>query len=61
MIRLVALEWDGKEARIAVARGRGKAVVLEQAFVVEATTRWIASRVASATAAATAVAVPAAL
>jgi len=33
----------------------------EQAFVVEATTRWIASRVASATAAATAVAVPAAL
>ena len=35
MIRLVALEWDGKEARIALARGRGKSLVLEQAFVVE--------------------------
>src|SRR5688500_6895355 len=35
MIRLVALEWDGKEARIALARARGKSVVLEQAFVVE--------------------------
>lgn len=32
MARLLALEWDQREARIAVAVGRGDAVVLEQAF-----------------------------
>ena len=34
MPRLVALEWDAKEARIVVARSRGKSVVVEQAFAV---------------------------
>jgi Tfp pilus assembly PilM family ATPase len=35
MIRLVAIEWDGKDARVALARSRGKSITLEQAFVVE--------------------------
>ena len=34
MPRLVALEWDAKEARVVVARSRGKGVVVEQAFAV---------------------------
>ena len=34
MPRLLALEWDVKEARVAVARTRGKDVLVEQAFVV---------------------------
>jgi Tfp pilus assembly PilM family ATPase len=34
MARLLALEWDAKEARVAVAHARGKEVVVEQAFVV---------------------------
>src|SRR5688572_14023450 len=32
--RLLALEWDGSEARIAVATQRGRKVVVEQAFSV---------------------------
>jgi Tfp pilus assembly PilM family ATPase len=35
MPRLLALEWDGREARIAVARTRGKDAVIEHAFGVE--------------------------
>ncbi len=35
MPRLLALEWDGGEARIAVARTRGKEAVIEHAFAVE--------------------------
>lgn len=34
MARLLALEWDAKEARVAVARPRGSGIVVEQAFVV---------------------------
>jgi Tfp pilus assembly PilM family ATPase len=34
MARLVALEWDAKEARVAVASPRGEGIVLEQAFEV---------------------------
>lgn len=34
MPRLLALEWDGNEARIAVGRTRGKIVALEHAFSV---------------------------
>jgi len=34
MARLIALEWDAKEARIAVASPRGEGIVLEQAFAV---------------------------
>jgi Tfp pilus assembly PilM family ATPase len=32
--RLLALEWDLKEARVAVARTRGSGIVVEQAFAV---------------------------
>lgn len=32
MARLLALEWDAAEARVAVGRARGTAVVVEQAF-----------------------------
>ncbi|HZN32504.1 MAG TPA: hypothetical protein VFB80_01750, partial [Pirellulaceae bacterium] len=32
MSRLVALEWDAKEARVVVGRKRGTALVVEQAF-----------------------------
>ena len=35
MPRLIALEWDAREARIAVARTRGSDVVMDQAFAVE--------------------------
>lgn len=35
MARLVALEWDAREARVAVGRTRGKDVVVEEAFSVE--------------------------
>ncbi len=35
MARLVALEWDAREARVAVGRSRGKDVVIENAFAVE--------------------------
>ena len=34
MARLVAIEWDAREARVAVASPRGEGIVLEQAFVV---------------------------
>jgi hypothetical protein len=34
MARLLALEWDAREARVAVARTRGRDVVLEHAFAV---------------------------
>ena len=34
MARLLALEWDVKEARVAVARPRSGGMVVEQAFVV---------------------------
>src|SRR5437016_47093 len=34
MSRLIALEWDAKEARVAVGRTRGTTVAVEQAFVV---------------------------
>ena len=34
MSRLLVLEWDGREARAVVARGRGADVVVEQAFSV---------------------------
>ena len=35
MPRLLALEWDACEARIAVARTRGNEIVVEHAFVVD--------------------------
>ncbi|HJN11440.1 MAG TPA: hypothetical protein QF564_22350 [Pirellulaceae bacterium] len=35
MPRLLALEWDGREARVAVARTRGSDIVVEHAFVVD--------------------------
>jgi Tfp pilus assembly PilM family ATPase len=35
MPQFIALEWDGFEARLAVASGRGDQVVIEQAFSVE--------------------------
>ena len=35
MSRLLALEWDGREARVAIGRSRGKDLVLEQAFAVD--------------------------
>lgn len=34
MSRLIALEWDAKEARVAIGRGRAGGVVVDQAFVV---------------------------
>src|SRR5262245_25675928 len=34
MSRLVALEWDAKEARVAIGRSRGSGVIVEQAFTV---------------------------
>lgn len=34
MSRLVALEWDAKEARVVIGRKRGTAVVVDQAFAV---------------------------
>ncbi len=33
--RLLAIEWDASEARVAVGRARGSALVIEQAFTVE--------------------------
>lgn len=39
MAKLLALEWDAREARVAVARTRGSEIVLEQAFTVALTTR----------------------
>jgi len=35
MPRFIALEWDLREARVAVARTRGEGVVVEQAFTVD--------------------------
>jgi len=35
MPRLLALEWDAREARVVVARSRGKDVAVEHAFAVE--------------------------
>lgn len=35
MARLLAIEWNGSEARLAVASSRGDAAVIEQAFSVE--------------------------
>jgi Tfp pilus assembly PilM family ATPase len=35
MTRLVALEWDGREARVAVGRKRGKDLLLDEAFAVD--------------------------
>lgn len=35
MAHLLALEWDGQEARVAVARRRGSDVVLDHAFTVD--------------------------
>ena len=34
MSRLIAIEWDAKEARVAIGRGRTGGVVVDQAFVV---------------------------
>jgi Tfp pilus assembly PilM family ATPase len=34
MSRLIALEWDAKEARVAIGRGRTGGVIVDQAFVV---------------------------
>jgi Tfp pilus assembly PilM family ATPase len=34
MARLLAIEWDAKEARVAVGRARGKVLVVDQAFTV---------------------------
>ena len=34
MTRLLAIEWNDTEARLAVARARGRQIVLEQAFTV---------------------------
>ncbi len=34
MSRLIAIEWDAKEARVAIGRGRATGVVVDQAFVV---------------------------
>ena len=34
MARLLAIEWDGSEARMAVASSRGEAMVVEHAFTV---------------------------
>jgi Tfp pilus assembly PilM family ATPase len=34
MVRLLAIEWDASEARVAVGRARGTAAVVEQAFTV---------------------------
>jgi Tfp pilus assembly PilM family ATPase len=39
MPQLLALEWDGTEARLAVASSRGDQVVIEQAFSVELRSR----------------------
>jgi len=35
MARFLALEWDAREARLAVARTRGADLVVEHAFVVD--------------------------
>ena len=35
MPQLLALEWNGSEARLAVASSRGDQVLIEQAFAVE--------------------------
>lgn len=37
MAKLLAIEWDAREARIAVAQPRGKEVLLEDAFAVDLT------------------------
>ncbi|MCA9227415.1 MAG: hypothetical protein KDA47_17465 [Planctomycetales bacterium] len=37
MARLIALEWDAREARVVVARQRGKSTAFEHAFSVELT------------------------
>src|SRR5436305_12487790 len=34
MSRLIAIEWDAKEARVAIGRGRTGGVTVDQAFVV---------------------------
>src|SRR3954469_2412735 len=34
MSRLIAIEWDAKEARVAIGRGRAAGMVVDQAFVV---------------------------
>ena len=39
MARLLAIEWDAREIRIAVARRRGKEADFEQAFAIELPTR----------------------
>jgi Tfp pilus assembly PilM family ATPase len=46
MPQLLALEWDAREARVAVARTRGREVVLEHAFAVELSPRDAGSTVA---------------
>ncbi len=38
MPKLLALEWDAREARVAVAQTRGKEIALEEAFAVDLTT-----------------------
>ena len=35
MPRVIALEWDAREARVVVAATRGTGVALEQAFAIE--------------------------
>lgn len=35
MPKLIALEWDGHEARVVVARGSGRNIVVEQAFAIQ--------------------------
>jgi Tfp pilus assembly PilM family ATPase len=39
MSRLLAIEWDAKEARVAVGRARGSAIAVEQAFTVDLSKR----------------------
>jgi hypothetical protein len=35
MAKLLALEWDEREARVAVATPRGSEVVVEEAFAID--------------------------
>ena len=39
MARYLALEWDAREARVAIARPRGSEFVVEEAFSIDLTTR----------------------
>jgi Tfp pilus assembly PilM family ATPase len=47
MAKWLALEWDAREARVAVARTRGTELVLEQAFAVELAPRETTATTAS--------------